>query len=432
MASKTGGGKQVSEAQKMDPFAGMSRAYPPEGPGAPQRLEMAGRGMTLETFMAAIRRLESGSFEGNYAAKGRMIRGDYAVGAYQIMSRYWDDWAEAAGIKGASWEDPAAQDHVARHVMGRYFDKLQNWDLVAAAWYAGGSTARRYLENGYSDPSDIRSPGIRQYVEEIAKYSQQATNLKIGTKDLYKAATVDKVPNTWVFPVAGPAEWSGGSYMPNEKTHRDRFHPAIDIYAEAGTPIVAPIRGRVLSTKKSKIGGHTVRMLGQDGVEYYFAHMAEMAVVAAGDIINFGQHLGFVGNSGSASNTKPHLHLSMKKDGRELNPKSWLSAADAAGGMMSRAYQPQKWRDPNEPFGELEKGTPTVEQKWTSALDSQLEIISGKVSGGARDPSIYQNYGQGPALQEGNIDPSDMNPLQGQRVSPDRDVPDLFPPLMTP
>ena len=83
----------------------------------------------LDAFMAAIRRMESGSFQGNY----RVVNSIGARGAYQILTGNWASWAAQAGLPGADWRDPRAQDAVARYKMVEYYRKYGSWELVAMA-----------------------------------------------------------------------------------------------------------------------------------------------------------------------------------------------------------------------------------------------------------------------------------------------------------
>jgi hypothetical protein len=115
--------------------------------------------------------------------------------------------------------------------------------------------------------------------------------------------------------------------MPNTLTHRGRNHAAIDIYSNTGTPIVAPTSGTVLASASGKIGGNYVRIRGDDGVIYYFAHMAQRSHLQKGQRIQRADIIGRVGNSGSARNTKPHLHFSMRSasSNKPINPVSYLT-----------------------------------------------------------------------------------------------------------
>lgn len=128
----------------------------------------------------------------------------------------------------------------------------------------------------------------------------------------------------WYFPVAGPTEYSNGSWMPNTLSHRGRKHAAIDIYAERGSTIIAPVAGVVTRANFSDISGYAVTLKGDDGITYFFAHMDAQAIVAKGQRIGIGQAFGAVGNSGSAKTTKPHVHFSMSKGGKKINPFQYL------------------------------------------------------------------------------------------------------------
>lgn len=332
---------------------------------------MMQRDMTIDQFLQAIREVESGD---NYMFIGPRIEGHHAVGAYQIREDHWPMWAQAAGIPGAPWRDRRAQDRVAEYRAERYFRMFGSPEVAAIAWIGGTESARRIMQNGYEGPQSVRNPRIREY---LAKFKEQETVLAQQPVD----ATVAKrgykqtgSPGQWVMPVAGPNEWSKGSWMPSTLTHRGRTHGAIDVYAEKGTPIVAPVSGKVISTTSSKIGGYTARILGDDGITYYFAHMADAAVVGAGQRVLAGNHIGFVGNSGSAKNTKPHLHFSMKRAGGEaINPSSYLYGANEGMALpIANAYSSVK-PDP--------ESLPTQ-------LTRFVDQLSNKVAGGQRDPNV--------------------------------------------
>lgn len=138
----------------------------------------------LETFMAAIRRLESGSFSGKYTALGPITKdGSRARGAYQIMSKYWDGWAAQAGIPGADWRDPAAQDRVARHRMGKLYETFGSWELVAIAWFAGPGRAAQAAKQGLGSVAgikDVLGTSVGAYVSKIVgfmdEYGPQASD----------------------------------------------------------------------------------------------------------------------------------------------------------------------------------------------------------------------------------------------------------------
>lgn len=129
----------------------------------------------LQAFMAAIRRLESGSFDGNYGAIGPYTgRMGNARGAYQIMSANWDSWAREAGIAGAYWGSKEAQDHVAEFKFRQYYERFGSWELVAVAWFGGPGAAARAQKNGLGSLSGqtdvIGAIDIPEYAQLIRQY----------------------------------------------------------------------------------------------------------------------------------------------------------------------------------------------------------------------------------------------------------------------
>ena len=132
---------------------------------------------------------------------------------------------------------------------------------------------------------------------------------------------------------------------------------------------MSPVGGKVLSVKKGDIGGFTVRIRGQDGLTYYFAHMDQMSHLKVGQTVRAGNHIGFVGNSGSARRTSPHLHFSVKRGNTPVNPRTYLE-----GAKNSKNYFVPDGADHQD------RGMPNMSQN----LDSLLESVSNQVAGGER------------------------------------------------
>jgi murein DD-endopeptidase MepM/ murein hydrolase activator NlpD len=260
-------------------------------------------------------------------------------------------------------------------MMSYYMERFGDYELASVAWFAGPAQAGQILRRGWADAeSSIQNPAIKDYVKktrESLKEAQDPVNAKYLKKISPRQFTTTKGGGSWINPVAGKSEWSGGSWMPNTINHRGRTHAAIDVYADEGTPIVSPVGGKVLSVKTGEIGGHTVRILGDDGIEYYFAHMAAESVAKVGEQINPGFHLGFVGNSGSAKRTKHHLHLSMKDKGNPVSPISYLNNATTHG--VGKNYLTED----------------TSSQKTSgirNSVSSWAQALSDKAAGGQRLP----------------------------------------------
>jgi len=101
-----------------------------------------------------------------------------------------------------------------------------------------------------------------------------------------------------------------------------RRHQAMDIMAARGTPVLATGDGRVERLFTSKPGGLTVYQFDPAGEYcYYYAHLDRYAPdLAAGRILKRGDVIGYVGSTGNASPTAPHLHFSIFRLGPE---KRW-------------------------------------------------------------------------------------------------------------
>ncbi|MDC7995181.1 M23 family metallopeptidase [Altibacter sp. HG106] len=118
---------------------------------------------------------------------------------------------------------------------------------------------------------------------------------------------------SYAFPVAGADNRNVQSFWGAARDGGRRSHEGIDIFAARGTPVVAAIDGRVSSTGKRGLGGKQVWLRdGLFGASLYYAHLDSIAV-RNGMRVKVGDTLGFVGNSGNARTTAPHLHFGIYK-----------------------------------------------------------------------------------------------------------------------
>ena len=101
-----------------------------------------------------------------------------------------------------------------------------------------------------------------------------------------------------------------------------RSHDAIDIMAPRGTPVLAIADGKVTKLFVSKPGGITLYQSDPTGkFIYYYAHLDRYAPgVREGLGVRKGQLLGYVGATGNASPSAPHLHFAIQK---VPSPSEW-------------------------------------------------------------------------------------------------------------
>jgi murein DD-endopeptidase MepM/ murein hydrolase activator NlpD len=133
------------------------------------------------------------------------------------------------------------------------------------------------------------------------------------------------------FPVAGPASWSDDwhAYRACPYPH---LHEGLDIFAHWGTPVVAVSRGVLTQKGISSMSGLYIQITNRHGFQFFYDHFSRFARgLRLGQRIHLGQVVGYVGTTGNAQGTSPHLHLEVQPGGTPTPPKPfvdrWLLSA---------------------------------------------------------------------------------------------------------
>lgn len=105
-----------------------------------------------------------------------------------------------------------------------------------------------------------------------------------------------------------------------------RSHEGIDIFAKRGTPVLSATQGVVTRIGENTLGGQVVWVMGPGRQMHYYAHLDGYADIRRGQLVAPGDVLGFVGNTGNAKGTPPHLHYGIYAAGGALNPYPLLRA----------------------------------------------------------------------------------------------------------
>lgn len=127
------------------------------------------------------------------------------------------------------------------------------------------------------------------------------------------------------FPVEGATQRDIGSVFGVDRDGGARKHHGVDIFAERGTPVTAVIDGHARTGTSDRGGKHvwlSGSMIGLGSARYYYAHL-DAFEVESGDKVKKGEILGYMGNTGNAINTPPHLHFGIYSGG-PVDPAPFL------------------------------------------------------------------------------------------------------------
>jgi murein DD-endopeptidase MepM/ murein hydrolase activator NlpD len=121
------------------------------------------------------------------------------------------------------------------------------------------------------------------------------------------------------FPVAGAPRTMADSF--DDPRGGSRLHKAVDIMAPRGSAVRAVDAGTIAKLASSAAGGTTIYQYDPDErFCYYYAHLQGYAPgLREGQKVARGDVIGYVGTTGNAPESAPHLHFAIYRlnDGKE-------------------------------------------------------------------------------------------------------------------
>jgi murein DD-endopeptidase MepM/ murein hydrolase activator NlpD len=171
-------------------------------------------------------------------------------------------------------------------------------------------------------------------------------------------------------------------------------HEGNDIFAEIGTPIVAASDGFIWKFRETLIGGNAIWLADGHGGYYYYGHLSAFAKgLHVGQRVRVGDVIGYVGATGSAKGTSPHLHFEIHPTGDPegaVNPKpiidSWL-LQDEQRALAALGYLPAsdatsplaaaRWPQLFEEFAQPAAPPPAL---WTAGFGSGGTIAAADLA----------------------------------------------------
>lgn len=148
---------------------------------------------------------------------------------------------------------------------------------------------------------EVETTGTYKVVIQPEIEASTPFRIKMSTQPVYR------------FPVAGAKNTSIQSFWGANREGGRRSHEGIDIFASRGTPVVAVTDGYITRTGDRGLGGKQVWLRDQKrNQSLYYAHLDSIAVEGR-RTVKVGDTIGFVGNTGNARTTPPHLHFGIYK-----------------------------------------------------------------------------------------------------------------------
>ena len=146
----------------------------------------------------------------------------------------------------------------------------------------------------------------------------------------------------FVFPVGGPHSFTDTFGAPRMfGTPYAHLHQGTDVFAQSGTPLLACERGVLIRIGSDLLGGTKVWLVGASGTYYYYAHLSAFGPGIApgsseGKVMQAGDVVGYVGNTGNAATTPAHLHFEVHPSGGPaVNPYPLLKIVDDAQARLT-------------------------------------------------------------------------------------------------
>lgn len=180
--------------------------------------------------------------------------------------------------------------------------------------------------------SESMVKGDERFQELFASWSalDKVKTTPSGVADVTFESPVVSVPSR--MPVDGARMSSSFGMRTHPVLGVRRGHKGIDLAAPTGTPVYATADGIVGRADWFSSYGLYISIDHGADLETRYAHLSRLAV-AAGDTVQAGDVIGYVGSTGRS--TGPHLHYEVRVDGVAVNPIPYMKETEAQRRMAS-------------------------------------------------------------------------------------------------
>jgi len=227
-----------------------------------------------------------------------------------------------------------------------FVDLSRRWAVLGAVAKGDRGRVASYVEASRSATTELDQVsadlGRKRSELDAARLALEKADAALlsGKAELVTSQTGELiVAGGLSFPVAGHHNFTDTFGAPRMTgTPFAHLHEGTDVFAPPGTPLVAIERGVLISVGSDLLGGTKLWLVGATGTRYYYAHLSGFAPgVANGKPVERGEVIGFVGSTGNARGTSPHVHFEAHPDGgAAINPYPLLRVIDETARAPAR------------------------------------------------------------------------------------------------
>ncbi|WP_167137156.1 M23 family metallopeptidase [Diaminobutyricimonas sp. TR449] len=241
---------------------------------------------------------------------------------------------ESANRRAKPARTAASASRVARHIMSGAAFLFAGALLVGTTVPANAFRTESYEELGTDAPKQAEAQVVELVAADaveaapgrdpftVTSYAQVLRE-KYGKRD-FSFSTTGMGAVRWPFAFSVPiSSGYGDRAAPCRGCSSD--HKGVDFVPGAGTPISSIAAGTVLKAEYGSGFGHFVKIeheINGQTVTSLYAHMQAASPLNPGDVVEPGEFVGKVGNTGAS--TGAHLHFEIEVEGLHVNPFTWL------------------------------------------------------------------------------------------------------------
>jgi murein DD-endopeptidase MepM/ murein hydrolase activator NlpD len=330
---------------------GWVEALPAAGQEWVDEITAAAEEYDLDPRLLAALVWQESSFKPNAESNANGGNGEGAYGLAQLMP------ATAEGL-GVDRYDPMENLLGGARYLREQLDRFGSNELALAAYNAGPGNVQEYGGIPPFEETQAYVPRVLGFYETLM---QADANHGAAPEPEPRVVAAGEFPNDGkasdAAPIlAFPIDMSTRDTNPNDhkavtfgddyhyRKPSGRLHEGVDIFAARGTPVLATADGVVARTGHNPdMSGYYIVITHDNGYETKYMHLnndnpgtddgqgGEAAAFApglgAGTRVEAGQVIGYVGDSGNAEGTQPHVHFELLKNGEHTSPYPGLQSS---------------------------------------------------------------------------------------------------------